>query len=307
MVLQQKYSGFTLLELMLVLALVAVLTVAGLAAYQIQQRNFKIDKTALQMQQWLQAGMAFYVDCNQWPPDSTSDTNILSAMTGKTTLMPQECPTLTAPTLRAYMPAGADTNGPWPNSYHIGVGEGAYSNMFQVTTDLPFDNTDSPPGLQAIAAGIAGRLPNASVTADTSGPTPELQIQTAVGIPGSAASNHGYILNMQVVNSNQVSNVLYPQPSDCPKNMIPQVGIAPITFNAPERNTFDSITTFAPQSVSANNIDYVKATLETESKSYIFPDSTSKSGQLLVITACIPNPSPSIPSQTPSNSNGVRF
>jgi prepilin-type N-terminal cleavage/methylation domain-containing protein len=308
--LSPKNSGFTLLELMLVLALVAILLVAGLAAYQIQVRNFKIDKTALQMQAWLQAGLAFYVDCNEWPnPANQSD--IMLAMTGIDghPITPAACSTLSQPVMKAYMPAGADSNGPWPNSYAIGVGSGAYANLFQVSTDLPFDNTNNPPGLQAIASSIAGRLPNATVVNDTSQKTPQIEIQTAIGIPGSALTNHGYILNMQIVNSNQVSNVLYPQANDCPKNMMPQVVSAPVNFSAPVTNNFDSVTTETPQSVRVNNQSFVEATLETYTHSFIFPSHTSKSGQLLVITACIPYPNNSI-STTANNASSdavVRF
>ena len=66
----QHNKGFTLLELMLVIAIIAAILVLGLSAYEQKLKNGRIETTAIEMQTWLQASLRFYVDYNineRWP------------------------------------------------------------------------------------------------------------------------------------------------------------------------------------------------------------------------------------------------
>lgn len=64
----KQIYGFTLIELLFVIALIGVLASFGVSMMQKRAENFKIEKTALQMQHMLQAGMAWNVDHKgDWP------------------------------------------------------------------------------------------------------------------------------------------------------------------------------------------------------------------------------------------------
>jgi prepilin-type N-terminal cleavage/methylation domain-containing protein len=64
----KRFKGFTLIELLFVIALIGVLASFGVSMMQKRTENFKVEKTALQMQHMLQAGMAWNVDHkSEWP------------------------------------------------------------------------------------------------------------------------------------------------------------------------------------------------------------------------------------------------
>jgi prepilin-type N-terminal cleavage/methylation domain-containing protein len=62
-----KSQGFTLVELLLVIAVIAVLLTFGLSTYRERALNLKAEKVAQQMQLILQAGANYYVRNNCWP------------------------------------------------------------------------------------------------------------------------------------------------------------------------------------------------------------------------------------------------
>ncbi len=228
-----KNRGFTLIELLLVLALVVALTVAGIAAYQIQLRNFNVDKTALQMQQWLQAGIAFNVDCKQWPLDSVTHPDILLAMTGQSVLTTEQCLTqkLVGHT-RTYMPAGVDLNrpngpGPWSNYYDIGPYDPNDSapppsaRLFYVKTHIGAFT----PITENIARMIAGRLPNADIGNEMFGGIDQEFVRAYVNaVPsGDGGDNAGAkILNMEMVDNRWGSGrIQKPEKNACPAGTMP--------------------------------------------------------------------------------------
>lgn len=217
--------GFTLLELLLVLVLLTTITVSGLGMYEIKLRNFKVDKTALQMQQWLQAGLAFYTDCQKWPADSDSDSNMLSAMMGKSAYTKDECAVLENK-IRIYMPEGSDHNAPWSYydsqgnfvqaQYHIGPvknPDGSDSDVFSVSTIIGYDKS-----LQTSANMIAGRLPNATTSEVTPVGQKPVWVQAYVNSTGGGSINNGpYIVDMQNIGSGQTSHIATHY--QCPEGM----------------------------------------------------------------------------------------
>lgn len=66
---KQLNRAFTLIELMLTIAVMSAFVTVGIAAYQQKMQNTKIEQAALQIQTWLQAGLAYRVnDPNgKWP------------------------------------------------------------------------------------------------------------------------------------------------------------------------------------------------------------------------------------------------
>ena len=60
-------EGFTLIELIFVVAILGVMATIGLTMFQKQALTNKVDKAAMQMQQLAQSASAFYVDNGEWP------------------------------------------------------------------------------------------------------------------------------------------------------------------------------------------------------------------------------------------------
>lgn len=78
---KHKILGFTLIEILFVIAIISVMASLGISVLQQRSQQLKVQKTALQMQQILQAGMAFKADSatSDWPVsgDTTFETKYL--------------------------------------------------------------------------------------------------------------------------------------------------------------------------------------------------------------------------------------
>jgi prepilin-type N-terminal cleavage/methylation domain-containing protein len=160
---KNKKSGFTLIELIFVLAIIGVTLTLGLSYITKLAERTKEKTTALQMQQILQAGMTYYVKNNKWPDDGTS---------------------ASIDTFGSYIPAISrlDTN-PWGKNSYVWSGQTSGGMLFSVSTDV--SNAYA-------AARIMSLLPNASVSGST--------VKAEITIPGQAqAAEHGYIMRVGVV------------------------------------------------------------------------------------------------------------
>ncbi len=140
----QTTKGFTLLEMLLVLAVISVLSLAGLSAYQQRTQSFKVEKTALQMQEILEAAQAFYLDhptatppINRWPQVETD--------------------------FAAYLSGAVLHNCPWTYITNTCYTITPSASNFSVSVTLP----DTQANASQIAQMIANRLPNASVSDKT--------------------------------------------------------------------------------------------------------------------------------------------
>jgi prepilin-type N-terminal cleavage/methylation domain-containing protein len=132
----QAMKGFTLLETLLVLALVALMAVAGIAAYQQRIVNFKVEKTALQMQALLEAAQNYNVNYSAWPSDSTA--------------------------LDPYLGAGVLNNCPW--SYSTATCYSFVPQTSSASFGVSITVPSTQPNATQIAQMIATRLPNASAS-----------------------------------------------------------------------------------------------------------------------------------------------
>jgi prepilin-type N-terminal cleavage/methylation domain-containing protein len=132
--------GFSLLEMMLVLAVMAVVTLTGLSYLREKALNAKIDKTALQLQQWLQAGLAFYNNNGEWPKENKQ-------------LIPEPYDPQTA-----YLPSELKTS-PWGTDYVIRREGAKPGNLFNI--DLPLAASIADAKGENIGNRIAAKLPSA--------------------------------------------------------------------------------------------------------------------------------------------------
>jgi prepilin-type N-terminal cleavage/methylation domain-containing protein len=150
-----KNRAFTLIELLLVIAIIGILVSTGLSLLQTRAKQTKVEKTALQIQQLLQAGMAYYVDNGCWPAAKGS--------------VPNGCKVQSPPDFETtYVPVGSTKN-PWGNDYTWTKSENGV--LFQLTTKLADDQT---------ANNIAALLPSAKVTGST--------LLTEITIPAQTAA-----------------------------------------------------------------------------------------------------------------------
>lgn len=130
----KSLAGFTLLEMMLVIAIIAVITLLGLSGWDQIIMNRKIQTASVEMQMWLQAGLKYYAENNGSFPTSAQEIITANLM----------------PATSLYNPWDTDQSAtynvqPDPNN----------ANLLQVSTSIPATVTYST----AIARMLAGTLP----------------------------------------------------------------------------------------------------------------------------------------------------
>jgi general secretion pathway protein G len=154
-----RIKGFTLLELLLVIVILGIIASMGIGFYQRSAIDVKVQKTALQMQQIMQAASAYYTDNNCWP-NSTTCKN--------------------PPSFNNYLPDGMNNN-PWGQAYNFA--EESMGKKFQVYSgDLPSAQTVNQ--LKAI-------LPNAGVN-----PNNNLQVLAEIAAPVAGIEPSWIIANI---------------------------------------------------------------------------------------------------------------
>lgn len=186
----KKNFGFTLIELLFVIAIIGVVFSIGLSLTRGKAEQFKIEKTALQMEQILQGAMAFYVDNGCWP----------NMKTGK-------CKDII--NFDPYLPVGGNRD-PWGNMYVFAAPPDA-PNKFRVTDTL---GAGAPWG--NIVERIAALLPNAAaITTDG-----KKVVYAEVAIPGVANNNSDTIKLMGIdeflCNKDTSSKTINFANADCP-------------------------------------------------------------------------------------------
>lgn len=213
----RKLKGFTLFEMLLVLVIVSSLLIVGLNYTTQKSDDMRRDKTVLQIEQILNAGMSYYVNNSQWPGQTTNATcgvtgtgaawNTLSSAT--TSLVPN------------YIPPLSNFNNPFPtttaSAYQFNcIAQGSFYVATQMNT-------------AANAALVAGRLPmgyrTTALSALTTSPPAACTtgancnfVVTSVNIPGQNLNNARSI-NFAGIYHN---GACVPKPS-CPSGMTPQI------------------------------------------------------------------------------------
>lgn len=162
-------KGFTLVEILLVMVIIASLIVAGTTYVTQKAESLRVDRTALQMQYILNAGLAYYVANGTWPGTNTIFYN--TSTTSSSPLQPNYLPATPIPN-----PWGLDPSGYW-HSYNSGFPATTPPNVFQVIVYVGTTARE-----QARGNIIAGKLPMGYY--DTSG-----YVVSYVNIPGQDLNN----------------------------------------------------------------------------------------------------------------------
>jgi|GEM_PF-6764094 len=244
--------GFTLLEVMLAIVIIATITVFSISIFQQQAVNSQIDRTALQMQQWLEAAKAYYVNNNEWP-DGAKFTNCTDKTPSPTVaLLEGDCGPNQDNNI-IYIQAGTSIeNNIWGIPFVL-LPPGTPPNkpdsvMFEIQNELP--GSLDPQKQLALAQRIASRLPNATVDTKT------LNVIAGVTIPGSASNNSGqaYIASVQDITCTNSGCTIPPKPVSCPDGMQPILHIGLQGFQTKADNSISAIASVVagPQNYKAN-------------------------------------------------------
>ena len=201
-------SGFTLIEIMFVIAILAVVSAIGLNTYKQRTENAKLDRASLQIQQILQSGSAYYVnhvgDTEPWPNS------------------------ITQIEFRPYLPfGGSDTAplNPWGHDYQT-ITPGSQQLRFGVTTVLPSEK---------LAQRLASKLPNAEVTGKT--------VDAEITIPGQAEfinTKTVVVASMGHFELNNANNHINTIQFTCPKGAEGDIFTA-ISAITPSKTTIQTI------------------------------------------------------------------
>lgn len=207
--LRRRFKGFTLIEMLLVLVIISVLIYASIGYVQQRALQLRYDRTSTQMQQILNAGLAYYVFNGTWPSQ-------MSDLTTGTAV---------------FLPTGMKN--PWGDDYHLA----STAELLYVYSRVNFI---SARGAFAAVNVIAGTLPLAYTSNDNGGAPP------SPGSPCTATDTSCSVVgsvNIPGLNLNNASAVNFagmyhhgacvPVPQ-CPVDprtattMIPQIMVAPV-------------------------------------------------------------------------------
>ncbi len=212
MKLQRKQKGFSLLEMLLVLAIIggAMVMLINYSANKLQQ--MKLERATLQIQQILNSALTYYVNNSKWPS--------CAALNSSCVLMTQ-----------GYLPApvgSASLQNPYGSAILIGsTGATPNAAQFYVASNV---------GNAANALSVAGRLPLGIITTlgnwttgTSSGGTSVAVNTTGTYAVGSVTIPGQNLNNARAINFAGIyrSGACVPAPK-CPEGMMSQIYVAPV-------------------------------------------------------------------------------
>lgn len=171
---RQVAKGFTLIEMLLVMVIIGMIVVMGLGYYQQKTLEMRIDRTAGQIQQILNAGLSYYVSNGHWPAS-------LECLQGIEANGSTNC-------TQQYLPTNLIS--PWGETFTVT----STKSNFYVSTPI---NADTPTNAAAQANTLSGRLA-LSYTANDDTATPPLAetctgstcyVVATVNVPGQNLNN----------------------------------------------------------------------------------------------------------------------
>ena len=221
-------SGFTLIEMLLVMAVISMVLVLGIGYMQQQTQTLRVEKTSLQMQQILNAGLAYYVVYGKWPADVA-------------TLQSND-----------FLPKNITLRNPWGQPYAIMAGPNVTGPTGPSMASLLYVYTNVVGAAKtgtafAAASTISGKLPLSFTTtaAPSAGPSPVYPDPTKACTPATTTCYIAAAVNIPGQNLNNASAMNFagvynhggcvPEPK-CPidaggKTMKAQVFIVPLSVS----------------------------------------------------------------------------
>lgn len=237
----RKPKGFTLLEMMLVMAIMGTVMAMVIGFINQRTQQMRDDKTTAQLQQVLNAGLAYYVGNSAWPAAGLASTLVPTYLTGNF------------------------ANNLWGNPFNIGFSPGSATTppaLFFVYTQIgPTSSTNTTNG-EALA--IAGRLPMGyTATIVTASPPAQATctvgavcyVVAAVNIPGQNLNNASAMNFAGLYHP----GACVPVPT-CPvdalgASMVPEVFVVPVSvsgLNDPGNRNLYPISSFTAYATSAS-------------------------------------------------------
>ncbi len=237
---KQKTLGFTLIELLLVMAIIASFIVLGVKYMQQRTETTRIDKTVLQMQYLLNAGISYYLANGGWP--GTAGTIYTYSAAGIGGLQ------------GTYIPDSAMTTpfGGFYSTYYQTSGTNPPANNFVARVDI--DATDDH--YKQVAQIVANKLPMSTISINgniysvlASVPAPGQALNNATAIRFAGLYHHGACV---------------PTP-DCPNTssgggaaMTPQVFVVPVSVSGVNDENADNniypISSFTAYATGGTNV-----------------------------------------------------
>ncbi len=225
--LQGKNKGFTLVEMMLVLVIISAIMVTLIGYGTQKTAQLRRDKTASQMQQVLNAAMAYYVSNGYWP-HNTAHTNYFVSSSDLVS--------------KGYLPATFAAD-PYvgavsvlgDNQYYINdntAPSGTFTGTFTVFAPMPS---------QTEATLVSGMVPGGYVAASGA----SYAAAAMINVPGQNLNNARSINYAGVYSS----GACVPAPV-CPGTMLPQILVAPASVSG----------VYDPPGTPITNADYTGGT-----------------------------------------------
>jgi prepilin-type N-terminal cleavage/methylation domain-containing protein len=224
--LYSKIRGFTLIEMILVTLIISTILVMVISYTTRRGEEFRRDKAVTQIQQTLNAGLAFYMDNSRWPECTPTLGCVLEPDPASANTLQE----------RGYLPNVKILN-PWGGNIFTSNPTnnitGFSRKLFSVCIQIP------PSEVAATTAGlIAAQLPMGVATADLTcndetdlttpctDPTLPCNVISSVNIPGLNINNARSV-NFTGIYRN---GACVPAP-ECPHGMAPEIIVAPTQVN----------------------------------------------------------------------------
>lgn len=181
MMTRNRMKGFTLVETLLVLVIISAVLYMGLNYFQQKSFQMRLDRTTLQMQQILNAGLSYYVANNRWPV--TTPGVAINLTTTPANLLQSN----------GYLPAGVTIANPWGGANYF-IYTDANSRLFTVYTSITTGATGLAPSAARIVAGTlplayTSLAPPPAVMTACAAASTTCFVVASVNIPGQNLNN----------------------------------------------------------------------------------------------------------------------
>lgn len=221
-----RTAGFTLIEMLLVMVIVSTILFMGLGYIQQRTEALRIDKATLQMQQILNASLAYYVNKGEWPQSGIGGASTPDSLMGTN-----------------YIPPISPFNSPWgivyygmstPTNFYVvagivGTGAAVNAQVLAGRLGLSYTTATAPTTAPVVTA------PPAKTTCPAGSAT--CYVVASVTIPGQNLNNANAVNYAGLYRNGACVQVPV-----CPSGTTPQIFVVPAAVaGANDRNNPNDI------------------------------------------------------------------